>query len=77
MIHFNKFGLPARGRMMTTARYLFDVGLYGISRIRHRATNIAVNTLSIFISSVDAEKTPQKYLNSINSFFGEGGGMIY
>lgn len=59
---------------MTTARYLFDVGLYGISRIRHRATNIAVNTLSIFISSVDAEKTPQKYLNSINSFFFWGGG---
>lgn len=46
-------GNPARGRMMTTARYLFDVGLYGVSRIRHRATNIAVNTLSIFISSVD------------------------
>lgn len=61
---------------MTAARYLFDVGLYGISRIRHRATNIAVNTLSIFISSVDAEKTSQKYLNSINSFFvgGRGGG---
>lgn len=64
---------------MTAARYLFDVGLYGVSRIRHKATNIAVNTLSIFISSVDAEKTPQKYLNSINSFFfwGGGEGRIY
>lgn len=74
MIHFNKFGLPARGRMMTTARYLFDVGLYGVSRIRHRATNIAVNTLSIFISSVDAENKPKIFGFNKLIFFLEGGG---
>lgn len=78
MIHFNKFGLPARGRMMTTARYLFDVGLYGVSRIRHRATNIAVNTLSIFISSVDAENKPKIFgFNKLIFWGGGGGGRIY
>lgn len=51
---FNEFGLPAIGRRMTAARYLLDVGLYGVSRIKHGTNNIAVSTLSIFISIGDA-----------------------
>lgn len=39
---------------MTAARYLLDVGLYGVSRIKHGTNNIAVSTLSIFISIGDA-----------------------
>lgn len=50
----NEFGLPATGRRMTAARYLLDVGLYGVSRIKHETINIAVSTLSIFISIGDA-----------------------
>lgn len=38
---------------MTAARYLLDVGLYGVSRIKHETINIAVSTLSIFISIGD------------------------
>lgn len=56
MIYFNKFGLLVRGRMMIIVRYFFDVGLYGISRIRYRVINIVVNMFFIFIFSVDVEK---------------------